>query len=219
MNANRRFTVVGAVLLFAGCVTAQRIAPVIIPPARVEAQVKPTDYSIEILMLDVNKLSRKLLFSNTDGNLAAVLKDPETVVTRGHVLYVSPGTNAVMEERKVYRYPVEFDAHGQPTKHDTRTVGPMIRAGLTADKTGTLLVSVTVEDNALKRLEPIRAPGRIVCEQPVVEARKGSGTLPVEPGKWAVVSNDPIVIESKKGVASDQVWRMIVVKALPPKRK
>lgn len=210
-----------SLFFFAGCATVQRIPPVVIPPARVEAQAKPTDYSVEILLLDVNKLCRKLLFSNADGNLEAVMKDPETVVTRGPALYVTPGSTATMEERKIYRYPVEFDAQGQPTQYQTRSVGPLIQVGLEFDRAGRLQASVTVEDNLLRGLEPIQTPAKTIYERPLVDVRKASGTSPVEPGKWAVVSSEAVIVETKgkKGIVRDQHWRTILVKALPPKQR
>jgi hypothetical protein len=221
MNAKTCLALVGTTLLFAGCVSVKKMEPVPMAPARVEAQAKPTDYSVEILVLDVGKNSRKLLFSHPDENLQKVLADAETTMTRVPILYVTPGTNAVLDERKVYRYPMEFDAQGQPLSFTNRAVGSMTRAELTADKSGALQISVTVEDNILRRVESIKTPGKDVYERPVVEPRLSRGSTPIMAGQWAVVSSDPFVVpnKAKPSGAPDQFWRVVLVKVQPPKAK
>ncbi len=202
-----------------GCATVKRVSPELLPTAAVDIQPKPTDYSVEILLLDVNLLSRKLLFSNASGNLARVLQDPDTVVTRCPVLYVSPGEKTVRDERKVYRYPVEFDAEGRPLQFQTCSVGTCLEAELTKEPAGSFTVRVVVEDASLKELEPIRAPDKTVYERPVVHMRRAAGSAPAVLGEWAVVSRDAVVVMKKtpKGMIRDQVWRVILVKLQPPK--
>jgi len=217
-NAHVPFLGFCVALLVTGCSTVKPEPP--LEPVPVMPEAKPTDYAIETLMLDVNKLSRKLLFSSPDANLQTVVKDPSTVASRFPVLYVTPGTNIVVDNRKVYRYPVEFDAQGQPTKFETHGVGQLIQAGLSVDKSGTVLIALAMEDSTAVSFERIKTGGKEVYERPTCRTRQASLRAPVELDKWVLASNDSMLVETKeKKVATEErVWRVTLIKVVPPKK-
>lgn len=217
-------SVIVVALFTAGCVSMEMTTEVSSEPVPVEVKPKPTDYVVETIVLDGSKHCRNLLFSNPSRNLDSASHLPDTRLIRFPVVCITPapGSNAVVsvDNRKIYRYPIEFDAEAKILKWEERGVGQLIRVGLRFDSTGKPIVKLDLEDSKLLRIEELKTPGKEEFERPITRTTQVNAEQVVPLKRWVIFHSGTFIDdESKQFRDQKRLWRVVLVRVLPPSQK
>jgi hypothetical protein len=148
--------------------------------ANTKVNLSPTHYTVNAMILAVPREVEPLLGSVSQSKLEDVAKRHDTIATRLPTIHILPGETKKAETGKTHSYPIDFDAEGNPTKHNTARDGLTMRATLSLTQDQRPRLAIAVEDSKIAKW--ITSPAG--NKTPLCEIRRSSTTIQPKWGEW-----------------------------------